>query len=134
MTKSIQSEEVDEVFKAIFVNDFDRLQKIYANHNLGTDILDEHGMTPLQHAAYKGNEQIVRWLLDRVSSARGRHSSCGEGGGLRCVGRLGCHCSFTAGRRRQFRKAQVQVHCFAFRRPQWQSCCVQFAAGCWCQE
>lgn len=56
-----------DVFKAIFVNDFDELQKIYSAHELGTDILDEHGMTPLQHAAYKGNEQIVRWLLDRVS-------------------------------------------------------------------
>lgn len=56
-----------DVFKAIFVNDFEGLQKIYSTHELGTDILDEHGMTPLQHAAYKGNEQIVRWLLDRVS-------------------------------------------------------------------
>lgn len=66
MTKNIQTEEVDDVFKAIFANDFERLQKIYANHDLSTDILDEHGMTPLQHASYKGNEQIVRWLLDRV--------------------------------------------------------------------
>lgn len=57
-----------EVFNAIFVNDFDGLRKLYAERaDLGTDILDEHGMTPLQHAAYKGNEQIVRWLLDRVS-------------------------------------------------------------------
>jgi len=67
----IYSEDGDgmaqDVFKAIFVNDFDGLQKIYAKHDLSTDILDEHGMTPLQHAAYKGNEQIVRWLLNRVS-------------------------------------------------------------------
>lgn len=60
-----------EIFKTIFVNDFDGLQKIYAKQNdLGTDILDEHGMTPLQHASYKGNEQMVRWLLDRVSILR----------------------------------------------------------------
>lgn len=57
-----------EIFKTIFVNDFDGLQNIYAKQDdLGTDILDEHGMTPLQHASYKGNEQMVRWLLDRVS-------------------------------------------------------------------
>lgn len=66
-----EEEEINEmsreVFKTIFVNDFEGLQKIYAKHDLGTDILDDHGMTPLQHAAYKGNEQIVRWLLDRVS-------------------------------------------------------------------
>jgi len=64
-------EEIEEMFpelvEAIFVNDLDRLLKFYAKHDLGTDIVDEHGMTPLQHAAYKGNEQIVRWLLDRVS-------------------------------------------------------------------
>lgn len=58
---------IRDVFKAIFVNDFDGLRKIYEQHSLSTDILDEHGMTPLQHAAYKGNEQIVRWLLDRVN-------------------------------------------------------------------
>lgn len=70
----IYSEDGDgvtqDVFKAIFVNDFDGLQKIYAKHDLSTDILDEHGMTPLQHAAYKGNEQIVRWLLNRVSDCQ----------------------------------------------------------------
>lgn len=68
----VSAGETDEmaqelVFKAIFVNDFDGLRKIYAERDLSTDILDEHGMTPLQHAAYKGNEQIVRWLLERVS-------------------------------------------------------------------
>ncbi|XP_025206493.1 ankyrin repeat and MYND domain-containing protein 2 isoform X1 [Melanaphis sacchari] len=74
----IYSEDGDgmtqEVFQAIFVNDFDGLQKIYAKHNLSTDILDEHGMTPLQHAAYKGNEQIVRWLLNRGADVNsGKH-------------------------------------------------------------
>jgi ankyrin repeat protein len=46
------------------------------------DILDEHGMTPLQHAAYKGNEQIVRWLLDRVSSAGSWYIALVVGDGL----------------------------------------------------
>lgn len=52
--------------EAIFDNDFDRLKELYELYEIGTDIQDEHGMTLLQHAAYKGNEQIVRWLLDRV--------------------------------------------------------------------
>lgn len=55
------------LFKAIFVNDFDGLRRLYDGHGLSADVLDEHGMTPLQHAAYKGNERMVRWLLDKVS-------------------------------------------------------------------
>lgn len=31
------------------------------------DIFDEHGMTPLQHAAYKGNIEISQMLLDQVN-------------------------------------------------------------------
>lgn len=66
-TKDMQ-EVTREIFTKIFNNDFDGLQKIYAkNIDLSPDILDEHGMTPLQHASYKGNEQMVRWLLARVS-------------------------------------------------------------------
>lgn len=67
------------LFKAIFVNDFDGLRRLYDKHDLGTDVLDEHGMTPLQHAAYKGNERMVRWLLDRVSD--GGASSVGRSAG-----------------------------------------------------
>lgn len=32
------------------------------------DIFDEHGMTPLQHAAYKGNVAISQMLLDQVNN------------------------------------------------------------------
>jgi ankyrin repeat protein len=34
---------------------------------MNVDIYDENGMTPLQHAAYKGNKEIVQMLLDQVS-------------------------------------------------------------------
>lgn len=106
------NEMSQEVFKAIFVNDFDGLRKIYADHDLSADLLDEHGMTPLQHAAYKGNEQIVRWLLDRVSDYKRRNVK-------NCIvfiftlllcRRSGC--------RRQLGKAQISVHRVAFRRTQ----------------
>lgn len=115
-----------DVFKAIFVNDFDDLQKIYAKHDLGTDILDEHGMTPLQHAAYKGNEQIVRWLLDRVSRflATRFFEFFIWSASIFLI-----HICRFAGRRRQLGKTQVPVHRSALRRAERQPGRVQFTLG-----
>lgn len=93
-----------EIFKTIFVNDFDGLQKIYAERDdLSTDILDEHGMTPLQHASYKGNEEMVRWLLDRVSLEFSLFSGTPSPHIFKYI--LIYRLFFVAGRRRQFRKA-----------------------------
>jgi len=59
----------DELFKAIFLNDLDRLQEIFDDHNISTwDILDKRGMAPILYAAFKGNLEIVDWLVAKVSS------------------------------------------------------------------
>lgn len=52
------------IFDSIAKNDVIELKKLL--HNFKGDVLDEHGMTPLQHAAYKGNKEIAQMLLDQV--------------------------------------------------------------------
>jgi ankyrin repeat protein len=65
------NEEVLEVEKDIFAkianNDINGLKNILLQQKLKADICDENGMTPLQHAAYKGNKEIVQMLLDQAS-------------------------------------------------------------------
>jgi ankyrin repeat protein len=64
-------EEVSEVEKDIFAkianNDVNGLKNTLLQQKMKVDIYDENGMTPLQHAAYKGNKEIVQMLLDQVS-------------------------------------------------------------------
>lgn len=66
MSPSSRLNEEDEkkIFDCIAKNNITEL-KVLLHHFQG-DIFDEHGMTPLQHAAYKGNKEIVQLLLDQV--------------------------------------------------------------------
>jgi ankyrin repeat protein len=65
------NEGVSEVEKDIFAkianNDVNGLKNTLLQQKMKVDIYDENGMTPLQHAAYKGNKEIVQMLLDQVS-------------------------------------------------------------------
>lgn len=56
-----------DIFAKIANNDVNGLKNILVQQKIEVDIYDENGMTPLQHAAYKGNKEIVQMLLDRVS-------------------------------------------------------------------
>jgi len=56
-----------EIFAKIANNDVNGLKNILVQQKIEVDIYDENGMTPLQHASYKGNKEIVQMLLDRVS-------------------------------------------------------------------
>lgn len=68
------SEEISEeqqviqrkIFSAIEKNDVVRLKAFLTEIN-NVNFVDENSMTPLQHAAYKGNKEIVQILLDQVS-------------------------------------------------------------------
>lgn len=55
------------IFDAIAQNDLAEFKNILAQHKGNVDFFDENGMTALQHAAYKGNKDMVQLLLDRVS-------------------------------------------------------------------
>lgn len=68
--------EGNEIFTFITNNDMDNVKKVLSEQKLQGDLYDEHGMTPLQHAAYKGNKQICQLLLDHgadVNSGKHEH-------------------------------------------------------------
>lgn len=54
------------IFDAIAQEDLTEFKNILAQHKGKVDFFDENGMTALQHAAYKGNKDMVQLLLDRV--------------------------------------------------------------------
>ncbi|XP_063241048.1 ankyrin repeat and MYND domain-containing protein 2 isoform X2 [Bacillus rossius redtenbacheri] len=54
-----------DVFEKIANNDASGLKTLLLQNEIKPDILDENGMTPLQHAAYKGNTEIAQMLLDQ---------------------------------------------------------------------
>ncbi|XP_011502049.1 PREDICTED: ankyrin repeat and MYND domain-containing protein 2 [Ceratosolen solmsi marchali] len=53
-----------EIFNKISSNKTDDLKTILAANKVKVDFIDENGMSPLQHACYKGNREIVQMLLD----------------------------------------------------------------------
>lgn len=64
------SEVEKDIFEKIANNDVNGLKNALLQQKMKVDIYDENGMTPLQHAAYKGNKEIVQMLLDQVSVIR----------------------------------------------------------------
>lgn len=54
------------LFKAIDENDTTKMKNVLVEKT-NVNILDETSMTPLQHASYKGNKDMVQMLLDYVS-------------------------------------------------------------------
>ncbi|XP_022820074.1 ankyrin repeat and MYND domain-containing protein 2 [Spodoptera litura] len=62
------------IFDAIAQNDLVEFKNILAQHKGTVDFFDENGMTALQHAAYKGNKDMVQLLLDRGADVNsGKH-------------------------------------------------------------
>lgn len=55
-----------DIFKTITKNDVSALRTLLAQLKESVDFVDENGMTPLQHACYKGNKDAVQLLLDQV--------------------------------------------------------------------
>lgn len=62
-----QAQPEKSIFTAIAQGDLPEFKNILAQHKGSVDFFDENGMTALQHAAYKGNKDMVQLLLDRVN-------------------------------------------------------------------
>lgn len=68
MTSSENAQDPQkEIFAKISDNKADELKALLAASKIKIDFIDENGMSPLQHASYKGNKEIVQMLLDHVS-------------------------------------------------------------------
>lgn len=64
------SPDEKKIFDAIEKNDVVLLKDLLTEKPLNVNVLDENKMTPLQHAAYKGNKDIVQILLDRGADVK----------------------------------------------------------------
>ncbi|XP_055625498.1 ankyrin repeat and MYND domain-containing protein 2 [Toxorhynchites rutilus septentrionalis] len=72
--KVILSAEQKEIFDRISKNEVSELKLALAQFKQNVDFVDENGMTPLQHAAYKGNKDAVQMLLDQGADVNsGKH-------------------------------------------------------------
>lgn len=67
--KMVNEVELDETQKQIFEkiskNDNDGLRIVLTQYKGSVNFVDENGMSPLQHACYKGNKDAVQMLLDQ---------------------------------------------------------------------
>nr|CAG4651824.1 EOG090X06BA [Triops cancriformis] len=63
-----EPEKSNELYKKVIekinAKDLNGVSALVKEHGLKPDIVDEHGMTPLQHAAYKGQLEMCQLLLD----------------------------------------------------------------------
>lgn len=55
-----------EIFDKINKNEVSEIKTLLSTNKMKVDFVDENGMSPLQHACYKGNKEIVQMLLDQV--------------------------------------------------------------------
>lgn len=57
-----------EIFEKITKNEIDGFKALLAQLKSSVNFVDENGMSPLQHACYKGNKNAVQMLLDQGAS------------------------------------------------------------------
>lgn len=55
-----------KILEKISNNEVSELKTLLAANKIKIDFVDENGMSPLLHACYKGNKEIVQMLLDQV--------------------------------------------------------------------
>lgn len=58
------TEQEKKLFEKIQENSYDDVKRILTDEKIRINCLDSHGMTPLQHAAYRGNYELCKLMLD----------------------------------------------------------------------
>lgn len=65
------------LFKKVQDNNLEETRAILSQPDVRVDCLDDQGMTPLQHAAYRGNYDMCKLLLDRGADVNSNYHSSG---------------------------------------------------------
>ncbi|XP_035217493.1 ankyrin repeat and MYND domain-containing protein 2-like [Stegodyphus dumicola] len=63
-SKSELSDAEKELFKYTQERNYEEVKRLLTTENVSVDCVDDDGMTPLQHAAYKGDYKLCKLLLD----------------------------------------------------------------------
>uniref|UniRef100_A0A1Q3F3H9 Putative mynd zn-finger and ankyrin repeat protein n=1 Tax=Culex tarsalis TaxID=7177 RepID=A0A1Q3F3H9_CULTA len=72
--KVVLTADQQQIFDRISKNEVSELKLVLGQFKQSVDFVDENGMTPLQHAAYKGNKEAVQLLLDQGADVNsGKH-------------------------------------------------------------
>lgn len=58
---------VQQIIDKISKNSVAEAKNLFTQNATDANTCDEHGMSLLQHACYKGNRDMVQFLLDQVS-------------------------------------------------------------------
>lgn len=61
------------LFQKVQEGNEDEVKTLLSSDDVRVDPLDEHGMTPLQHAAYRGNYRLCKLFLDRGADVNSNH-------------------------------------------------------------
>ena len=51
------------VFKKVEEGDLETIQNFFEVEGLSLEIEDQHGMTPLMHASWKGSIEVAKYLI-----------------------------------------------------------------------
>lgn len=58
-----------QLISAVGKNSFEEVKQLLNEHDVNVNCYDENGMSALQHAAYKGNYDICKFLIERGADA-----------------------------------------------------------------
>jgi len=59
------------IFKKVEDGDLETIQNYFEVEGLSLELEDQHGMTPLMHASWKGTEEVVKYLLKQGADPNG---------------------------------------------------------------
>ena len=69
--ESAEEQKIEDhpMFKAVEKGNFDAVQNYFEVEGLSLEMEDQHGMTALMHASWKGQTEITKYLLKQGNRA-----------------------------------------------------------------
>ncbi|XP_023232181.1 ankyrin repeat and MYND domain-containing protein 2-like [Centruroides sculpturatus] len=76
-SKTQLNEKEKRIYTLIEANSVEEIKQLLNDQDIKIDCLDEQGMTPLQHAAFRGNYEMCQLLLDRGADVNANYHNSG---------------------------------------------------------